>query len=49
MNKKDWQAIEKKLLEGIAINKKNKILAEDGIEEGELILKSVQAKIKTFK
>ena len=49
MNKKDWQEREKRLLEGIEINTKNKISAEDGIEEGELVLASIRAKIKTFK
>ena len=49
MNKKDWVDIEKKLLEAININKKNKVAAEDGIEEGNLILAAVQEKIKTFK
>jgi len=49
MNKKNWEEIEKKLLEGIEINTKNKVNAEDGIEEGELILTAVREKIKTFK
>ena len=49
MNKKDWVEIEKKLLEAISINTKNKIAAEDGIEEGNLLLEKIQEKIKTFK
>ncbi len=49
MEKSDWEAIEKKLLEGIEINTKNKINAVDGIEEGELVLEAVRVKIKTFK
>ena len=49
MDKKDWEEIEKKLLEGIEINTKNKITAESGIEEGELVLVAIQEKIKTFK
>jgi len=49
MIKKDWQELEKKILEGIEINKKNKTTAEDGIEEGELVLKAVRKKIETFK
>ena len=49
MIKKDWQALEKKILECIEINKRNKITAEDGIEEGELVLKAIKKKIETFK
>lgn len=49
MIKKDWKELEKKILEGISINESNKRQAEDGIEEGKIVLEAIRAKIKTFK
>jgi hypothetical protein len=49
MNKIQWEICEKKVLEGIEINKKNRQSAEDGIEEGETVLVAIRAKLQTFK
>ena len=49
MKLQDWKDIEKKIQEGISINKKNKLNAEDGIEEGEWVIARIREKIKTFK